>query len=93
MAMSVKVSIFYPTLQQYIGNPDSVRVSGSTVGECLEDLARQFPGVEKLIFDQPGKFLKQVFVYVNSESAHKAGLTDPLTARDELLIAVLITGG
>jgi len=91
--MSIKVKMFYPALQWYLGNPDSVRVSGRTVGECLEDLARQFPGVEPLIFAGPGEFLRQVFVYVNSESVHKARLTDPISEGDELLIAVLITGG
>jgi hypothetical protein len=76
-----------------MNNPDSIRVNGSTVSECLDDLAKQFPGIEKLIFDDQGKFLKQVFVYVNSEGAKKANLTDPVSERDELLIAVLITGG
>jgi hypothetical protein len=91
--MSKKVNIFYRALQEYMQNPGSVRVTGNTVGECLDDLEKQFPGVKKLIFDSSGKFLRQVFVYVNSESAHKAGLSDPVTDRDELLIAVLITGG
>ena len=91
--MSVKVNIFYRSLQQFINNQDVVKVDGGTVGECLSDLIRQFPGVEKWIFDEQGNLLRHVFVYINAESALKANLSEPVKETDELIIAVLITGG
>ena len=39
---------------------------------CLDDLVRQYPGVEKLIFDRRGELFKKVYIYVNAESMYKA---------------------
>jgi molybdopterin converting factor small subunit len=91
--VSLKVRVFYQNLQQYMGNQASVEVSGRTVGECLEDLIRQFPGAGKLIFNEHGQLLKHVFVYVNAESARKAELKAKVRENDELIIAVLLSGG
>ena len=91
--MSVRVNIFYPKVQQYTNNQDIVEVEGSTVGECLSDLVRRFPGVEKWLFNERGQLLEHVFVYINAESASKATLTEPVKDSDELILAVLITGG
>jgi len=91
--MSVRANIFYPQIQQYINNQDAAKVDGSTVGECLNDLIRQFPGVEQWLFDKRGQLLEHVYVYINAESARKADLSEPVKETDELIIAVLITGG
>ena len=91
--MSIKINIFYPGLREYIGNPDEVAVTGSTVGECLNDFIRRFPGTEKWIFDERKALLEPVFVYVNSESTGKAKLSDPVKETDEIIIAMLLIGG
>jgi molybdopterin converting factor small subunit len=91
--MSVKIKIFYPELKRRIHNADSVLVDGNTVGECLRDLVRLYPDVKELIYDQQGRLLKQVYVYVNSESLNKVDFATPVTASDEIILAVLITGG
>jgi len=91
--MSIKVNIFYPQLKQFINSRDSITVNGSTVGECLDDLIRQYPGIDKLLFDEKRHLLRQVFVHVNIESTRKLNLSDPVKDGDELIIAVLLTGG
>jgi molybdopterin converting factor small subunit len=91
--LSIKVNIFYPKLQQLTGPETRVEVSGSTVGECLKDLMRQFPGAEKYLFDESGRLLKHVFVYINTESARPPALSTAVKEGDTLLIAVLVTGG
>jgi molybdopterin converting factor small subunit len=91
--MAIKINIFYPTVQQCLDNRDSVEVDGSTVGECLDDLVRQFPAVGKWIFDERHQLLKPVFVYVNAESTYKVDLARPVKSKDELILAVLVTGG
>ena len=91
--MSIRVNIFYPGLQDFIGNPDQVKVAGNTIGGCLGDLIKQFPGAEKWLFDEKGQLLESVFVYINAESARKAKLTDSITEKDELIIAMLLIGG
>ena len=91
--MGVKVKVFYPDLKKLINDQDVVTVEGRTVGECLNDLVKKYPGAEKLIFDKQGRLLKQVYVYVNAEGLNKADFTRTVTEKDELILAVLITGG
>jgi molybdopterin converting factor small subunit len=91
--MAIKINIFYPAVQEYLGNRDSVEVNGTTVGECLDDLVRQYPEAGKWILNDKHQLLKPVFVYVNAESAYKVDLSRPVTSKDQLILAVLVTGG
>ena len=91
--MRVKVNIFYSELRRAIEEPGDVWADGTTVGECLEDLVRRHPGVEKLIFDSRGKLLKRVYVFVNAEGMQKAEFARPVSVSDELIVAVLASGG
>lgn len=93
--MSVKVNLVYPHLQQLTNNQESIEVEGSTLGQCLSDLVRQFPGIEKAIFDKDGKLLSYVAIYINRESTYfeQEPLNKPIKDGDEILFALLITGG
>lgn len=91
--MSVAVSIFYPELSRLIGGSEAVTAEGGTVGECLADLERRHPGVERLLFDSRGRLQKAVYVFVNAEGMSKADLSRNITDRDTLIVAVLATGG
>jgi len=91
--MGIKINIFYPRLKQLIKEPDLVEVNGSNVGECLNDLTRQFPGTEQWLFNEQGQLLRHVYIYVNAESGYKADLAAPTKEGDILIIAALITGG
>jgi molybdopterin converting factor small subunit len=91
--LSIKVNIFYPKLQQLTGQSSYLEVEGGTVGECLKDLMRQFPGAEKYLFDESGRILKHVIVYINAESSQPPLLSAAVKDGDTLLIAVLVTGG
>jgi len=91
--MGVKIKVFYPELQRLVDPPDELQVEGETVGECLDDLVRQYPDAQRLLFDPRGALLKPVYVFVNAESMHKADLARPVGSKDELILAVLATGG
>jgi len=91
--MSINVDIFYARLKQLMGNPDSVEVNGSTVGECLSDLVGQYPGANSLIFNRQRQLSRSLHVYINVESAYKAELTAPVKEGDKLIIMVFISGG
>jgi molybdopterin converting factor small subunit len=90
---TVGVNIFYPELRRLIGSQNEVQVDGATVGECLQELVQRYPGADKLLFDQRGRLLKPVYVFVNAESMFKADLTQAVGDKDELILAVLATGG
>ena len=90
--MSIKVNI-NPVLYQYTNNQSLVEVSGHTVGQCLDHLAKQFPGIEKALFNKNGKLLNYVDIYVNGESAYPEELAKPVKEGDELYIVMTIAGG
>ena len=90
--MSIKINI-HPVLHYFTDNQDVVEVNGRTVGQCLEHLVAQFPGIKKALFDKEGKLLSYVDVYVNGESAYPEELATPVKDGDELHIAVIISGG
>jgi len=90
--MGIKINI-HPILRQYTNKQEIAEVNGSTVGECLDDLIRQFPSIEKGVFDKNGKLLSYVDIYVNRESAYPEELNKPVKDGDELHIAIIIGGG
>lgn len=90
--MSVTVSI-HQTLRHLIGDQVTVEVSGTTVGECLYDLVKQFPGVEPRLFDKKRKLLNYIDIYVNTESSYPEELAKPVKDGDELHITLIIAGG
>ena len=91
--MSARARIFYPALQRLLGDANEVRCQGGTVGECLADLSRRHPGVADLLFDKRGRLLPSVYVHVNMEGMYKADLDRAVADSDELVIAVLASGG
>ena len=90
--MSIKINI--PShLRTSTNNTEAVEVNGSNVGECLNHLVKQFPGIEKALFNKEGKLLNFIDIYVNKESAFPEELTKPVSPGDELHIVVAIGGG
>jgi molybdopterin converting factor small subunit len=91
--MSVKVNIFYPHLQQFTRHQEAVHVDGNTIGECLGQLVKQFPGIEEGIFDKQGQLLNFIYFFVNGKASYPVSLTMPVNDGDELTIALLLAGG
>ena len=91
--MSVKIGIAYPHLQQLTNNRASIEVNGGTVGECVDDLIRQFPGIDKAIVDEHGQLLSYVYFTINGKSVYPTPLAQNVREGDELVIALLLAGG
>jgi molybdopterin converting factor small subunit len=91
--MSVNVNIFYPDLQRLVGTTEELRLSGTTVGECLADLVGRYPAAGKLLFNSRGDLLRPVYVFVNHEGMRKAEMARPVGDEDRLIIAFLASGG
>ena len=90
--MSIKVNV-HPVLQNYTNDQDAVQVNGTTVGECLNDLVKQFPGIERGLFNKQGKLLNYVDIYVNLQSSFPEELAKPVKDGDEIQIVLMIAGG
>lgn len=90
--MSIKVNL-YSKLRNYTNGQEQVEVRGSTVGQCLDDLVRQYPAIQPVLFDNNGRLHSIVFVSVNMSSINPEKLDRTLTGQDELFIILIIAGG
>lgn len=90
--MSAEIELS-PIFARYSNNQLNVKVEGSTVGECLNDLIRQFPNLEKMLLNKEGKLQHAYDVYINGESAYPMEMKKPVKDGDKLNIVFIIHGG
>jgi len=90
--MSVRINI-HPNLYQFTNDQAIVKVNGSTLGQCLDDLVKQFPQIKQGLFAKDGKLLSYVEIYVNQESSYPEELAKPINDGDELHITLMMAGG
>lgn len=90
--MSVKIHL-YSSLRRYAENRRTVDVNGSTVGECLLDLVRQYPSLSPMLFDETGGALDKVFISINLESAYREKLETPVRENDDVYLILIVAGG
>ena len=90
--MSVKINL-HPNLHSFANNQAVVEVNGSTVGQCVDELVKQFPRIKPMLLDKTGKLLNYVDIYVNQESSYPEELAKPVKDGDELHITLIIAGG
>ena len=90
--MSIKINI-HPNLEHLTNGLDVAEVNGSTVGQCLDHLIKQFPGIKEELLDKNGKLLNYVDIWVNLESSFPEELAKPVKDGDELSITFIIGGG
>jgi len=90
--MSVTINI-HPVLHQFTSGQAIVEVNGDTVGQCLEDLVKQFPEIRQGLFGKDGKLLNYVDIYVNHESSYPEELAKLVKDGDKLHITLIIAGG
>lgn len=93
--MSITVSIPYPHMKTITGNKTEAQVEGKTIGQCLDNLVRLYPGLTDMLFDNAGKLLPFVVIFHNGNGTHLA--PDPLgitvAADDKLMVTLLLAGG
>jgi molybdopterin converting factor small subunit len=78
---------------RYADNKTSVDVKGSTVGECLGDLAQQHPKLAEILLKKDGSLLHTYDVFINGESAYPDEMNKPVKDGDKLHIIPIIHGG
>ena len=90
--MPVNVHI-HITHRQFTNGLEVVAVEGNTVGECLNHLIKQFPGMEKALFAKKDKLLNVVEVFLNHATAYPNELLKPVKDGDEIHLIVMLAGG
>jgi len=90
--MSIKILI--PSyLQAYTNDKDIVEVTGNNVGKCLNNLAKKYPNIKKMLFDKDNRLHSYLGVYLNGEDIYPDILTEPIKNDDELHLLYIIGGG
>lgn len=90
--MSVKFG-FPSQLQKFTGGREWVETMGQSVGECIDNLEIQFPGIKQRLCDEQGQLFGVYAIYVKSDDSYLWQLTKPVKDGDELTIVPLIEGG
>jgi molybdopterin converting factor small subunit len=84
-----------PLFREHLPIPEAVEVQGRTIGECLDDLIRQYPEVRSWLYG-PHDLLK-VLLVLNQETIWnwktKENLDRPLKPGEELRILAIYAGG
>jgi len=90
--MSTRINIPHEW-RHHTKNNSIVEVCGNTVGQCLNDLVRQFPKIKLGLFDKDGKLQNYVSIYINRESSYPEVMTMPIKDGDEIDMVIMIGGG
>lgn len=89
------VPIYIPTaLQRFVGQQETIRLSGQTVKEVLDQLVSQYAQLKPHLFSESNQLRSFVNVFVNDEDIRNAqGLDTPIQANDTITIVPSIAGG
>lgn len=90
--MPVKIHI-HKTHRQFTNGLEVVPVEGRTVGECLKQLIKQFPGMEKALFVRKDKLQNNVEVFINDATAYPNELVKPVRDGDDIHLVIMLAGG
>jgi molybdopterin synthase sulfur carrier subunit len=91
--MSVKVRIPTP-LRSLTAGQSVVEINGKDIGEVIEHLDKQYPGIKTRICDEENQIRRFVNIYVNEEDIRfKQGQATALKEGDEVSIIPAIAGG
>jgi molybdopterin synthase sulfur carrier subunit len=91
--MAVKVKIPTP-LQRLTNKQSQVEAEGSTVGEVLADLERNFPGFKERLYDEKEELRRFINIFLNEEDVRfLEGLNTTVKDGDEISIIPAVAGG
>ncbi|MGD1120326.1 MAG: MoaD/ThiS family protein [Dehalococcoidales bacterium] len=90
--MSVEINL-PPVLQAMAGDTAQISVNGETVGACLGALVKQYPPLEKKLFNKKGKLPAGINIFVNGENAYPEPLARAVKPGDKIYISYIVLGG
>lgn len=80
-------------LRTLTGGQDEVKAAGATVGEIIETLEKQHPGLKERLLDDKG-VRRFINIYVGEEDVRfLQGLATTLKSGDQITIVPAIAGG
>ena len=85
--MTIQIHL-HKTHRQFTNGQETIEVNGKNVGECLKELIRQYPPLEKEIFAKGGKLSP-----INGKSAFPNELSKPVKDGDVIHLVYFLAGG
>src|SRR3989304_5877068 len=65
------VTVYIPTpFRRMAGNQTYVKAEGKTVGEVLDRLGNDYPGLKQMIYDERDEIPGHINIYVNNQEIH-----------------------
>jgi adenylyltransferase/sulfurtransferase len=91
----MSISVYIPTpFRRLVGNQTHVHADGKTVGEVLDSIGQEYPGLRHMIYDESDEIPGHVNIYVNSQEIHSLqGKATPVKDGDEMAVIPAIAGG
>lgn len=81
-------------LRKLTEGKEEVSAAGSTIGEVISDLEKNYPGIKARICDDAGAVRRFVNIFANEEDIrYQQGLDTPVKENDEVSIIPAIAGG
>jgi len=90
--MSVTINI-PPFIQNFTDKKGEMVATGKTVIECLTELVEHFPRSKEYIFNEQGKLLSHIGIFLNGDSLMTEELGQEVHDGDHLAIVNLVAGG
>ena len=81
-------------LRRYTNSQSKVETNGGNIGELLNNLEAQYPGIKSKLCDEDGNIKRYVNIFVNDEEIRTLqGSKTPVTDNDEVSIIPAMAGG
>jgi molybdopterin synthase sulfur carrier subunit len=81
-------------LRKFTEGQEEVSAAGATIGEVIDDLESNFPGIKARLCDEAGAVRKFVNIYANEDDIrHLQDLQTAIKDSDEVSIIPAIAGG
>ena len=87
----ITMHVLIPTSLRSYTRVARVQALGTTLGEVLADLDRQFPGIRFRMVDEQDRMRPHMRVFVNGQAVHDLAL--PLHTSDDVNIVQALSGG
>ena len=81
-------------LRRYTNSQSKVETNGGNVGELLNNLEAQYPGIKSKLCDDNGNIKRYVNIFINDEEIRTLqGSETPVGEKDEVSIIPAMAGG
>jgi molybdopterin converting factor small subunit len=82
-----------PMFRHLTGTSGEVRVTGTTIGQTIEELVSRYPQLKQYLLAGDGGIKHGISVFLNGENTSPDTLSRPVRDGDELHIAQMVLGG